>query len=152
MKSRYIFWNKTCHEAKIGKFMVEEVGVRDRQNWNILFLSLWKWSIFEGNFLKTSCENVQYKVEFEPWLGNTFWGGLSHGSRPINYCVWAMAQEYLFWRCWSCALHCSGKNFKFYLTSLYWVRLGPEGHTRPPSGQVFQIVKSLNFRYNILKV
>ena len=61
---------------------------------------------------------------FEPWLRTPFLGGLSHGSRPINYCIWAMAQEHLFWRCWSCALHCSGKNFRFYLTSLFWVRLG----------------------------
>ena len=70
---------------------------------------------------------------FEPWLRTPFLGGLSHGSRPINYCIWAMAQEHLFWRCWSCALHCSGKNFRFYLTSLYWVRLGKSMGRRPKS-------------------
>ena len=71
---------------------------------------------------------------FEPWLRTPFLGGLSHGSRPINYCIWAMAQEHLFSRCWSCALHCSGKNFRFYITSLYWVRLGKSMGQRPKKG------------------
>ena len=54
MKNRYIFWFKICHEheAQISKFMVEEVVVRNRQYWNILFLSLCKWTIFGHQFLK----------------------------------------------------------------------------------------------------
>ena len=37
---------------------------------------------------KLSSENVQYKVEVEPWLRTSFFGDLSHGSRPINYWIW----------------------------------------------------------------
>ena len=67
MKNRYIFWYKTCHEAQIGKFMVEEVGVRNRQYWNILFLSLCQWTIFGHQFLKKYYVwHVEIKI-YEVW-------------------------------------------------------------------------------------
>ena len=39
-------------------------------------------SITDAKDANFACENVQYKVEFEPWLRNAFLGGLSHGSGP----------------------------------------------------------------------
>ena len=49
-------------------------------------------------------ENVQYKVEFEPWLGTPFFRGLSHGSENLQshgswtpfFEVWAMARDPFF--------------------------------------------------------
>ena len=54
MKNRYIFWYKTCHEAQIGKFMVEEVGSQKQ--------TILKYPVFEpmsmGNFWASVSEKI----------------------------------------------------------------------------------------------
>jgi len=75
---------------------------------------------------------------FEPWLRSTFLGGLSHGSGPHFRGVWAIAQDPLIiafepWLRNTFFEVLKVKNFRFYLTFLYWVRLGKSMGRRPKS-------------------
>ena len=60
--------NISLQSKQFGKFMVEEVRVRNRQYWNILFLSQCKSAIFGGQFVK-NCHvwHIEIKM-YEVWV------------------------------------------------------------------------------------